>query len=77
MKDLKLNKLAKNRLNEKEMNELTGGAEYWGYYTIKGGKVTAFVAICGCACAYANSGGSSTGNNKEANAGGGKFSPGT
>jgi natural product precursor len=57
MKNLKLNKLAQNRLNEKEINSIKGGTWYTGLngYT------------CGCACAYANSSGSTTAGNGWAN----------
>ena len=63
MKDLKLNKIAKNRLTEKEMENTKGGA------VVK--------KLCGCACAYANSGGSSTDANRSANAAKGLTSDGT
>ncbi|MDR1581880.1 MAG: TIGR04149 family rSAM-modified RiPP [Prevotellaceae bacterium] len=56
MKNMKLNALENQSLNNKEMNATRGG--------------------CGCACAYANNGGSSTGANNSANAAGGLNSPG-
>ena len=59
MKDLKLNKLAKNRLERNEMQNIAGGASE--YY-------------CTCGCNYANSGGSSVNANGNANADGGLMS---
>ncbi|MCT4638127.1 MAG: TIGR04149 family rSAM-modified RiPP [Bacteroidales bacterium] len=61
MKSLKLNSLAKNALNSKEMDLVVGGKVNYGN--------------CGCACAYANNGGSSSAGNGGANKKGGKHSP--
>jgi natural product precursor len=65
---LKLNKLANNQLSEKEMSQVSGGAGTW-YCGANGGD-------CGCACAYANSGGASTSANGSANQGRSLISPG-
>ena len=70
MKKLKLNKLAENRLNEKEMGSIKGGALY--AQVIIGGR---WVTLCGCACAYANNGGSSENSNFNANYNSRLFSP--
>ena len=70
MKNLKLNKLAENRLNEKEMNSINGGA---GWYITCG---SGYCYSCGCACAYANSGGSSDDGNGWANSKSNLASPG-
>jgi natural product precursor len=51
MKTLKLNKLATNRLNEKEMRKLTGGI--WGWitsYNLTYCYVTAHDCICSAVC---------------------------
>jgi natural product precursor len=64
MNQLKLNTLANNRLHEKEMNFVIGGED------------TAYKKMCGCACKYANSGGSSTEANASANAKSNLSSPG-
>lgn len=65
MKNLKINKLAENRLNEKEMKNITGGGPYLSIVvTDSNGKV---VHDCGCGCYYVNNGGSSTGDNFNAN----------
>lgn len=53
MKNLRLNKMAKNELSRKEMQTLTGGQ---------------IPGMCGCGCAYAGSGGSSAMDNGLANA---------
>jgi len=70
MKNLKINKLAENRLNEKEMNSINGGAGW--YINLNGGQAT----CCGCACRYANSGGSSDDANGWANSANNLASPG-
>jgi natural product precursor len=60
--NIKLNKLAENRLNEKEMNSINGGV---GTYITCNDKGVCYA--CGCSCAYANSGGSSSAGNGNAN----------
>jgi natural product precursor len=55
MKNLKLTALEADELSKKAMNNINGG------------KYTA----CGCGCAYATQGGSSTGDNGHANLSGG------
>ena len=60
--NLKLNTLANQNLDSKEMTAIRGGGT---------------PGICGCACAYANSGGSSSSANGSANNASGLFSPGT
>lgn len=60
MKSLKVNQIEKNQMSANEMNYILGG----------GGT-----NYCGCACAYADSGGSSTYNNGYANSRGGVNSP--
>ncbi len=63
MKNLKLNKLSSQRLAEKDMKNICGGlAQYMRYFPEVG-----FITVCTCACRYANSGGSSTENNGDAN----------
>lgn len=62
MKNLKLMVAEGNLLNEKEMISVRGGSD----------KKPA----CGCACAYANNGGSSTADNYSANDAKGLHSPG-
>ena len=52
MKNLKLNALASESLSKVEMNHVRGGSNE---------------RCCSCSCAYANSGGSSTGSNASAN----------
>ena len=69
MKNLKLNKLAENRLNEKEMKNLTGG------YKIFETHVGTNIKSCGCGCYYANQGGSSTNDNGGKNHETGLWSP--
>jgi natural product precursor len=51
MKNLKLNQIAERDLSEKQMNAIKGGTG----------------DCCGCACAHANSGGSSEVSNGNAN----------
>lgn len=53
LKKLKLNQVSKVNLEQQEMGKLSGGIEVW--------------PNCGCACAYATSGGSSESNNGSAN----------
>jgi len=62
MKNLNLNSLSRERLNQKEMSSVVGGT-----YTYGG---------CGCACAYVGSGGSSSAGNGGANKSFGGHSPG-
>lgn len=62
MKNLKLMVAEGNLLNEKEMNAVRGGSNE--------------KPSCGCACAYADKGGSSTADNKAANDAKGLHSPG-
>lgn len=59
MENLKLNSLAKNKLEKKELCNTTGG------HNIKA------ESLCGCGCRYADNGGSSTNDNACANADGG------
>lgn len=54
MKSLKLNQIEKTTLSNQELRQVKGGQSYSTYY-------------CGCACAYADSGGSSTTDNGVAN----------
>ncbi|MDR3287313.1 MAG: TIGR04149 family rSAM-modified RiPP [Prevotellaceae bacterium] len=63
MKKIKLNTLAQNAMNEKEMNDL------------KGGQAGIIIGDCFCACRYANCGGSGTNSNGGANNIGGLSSP--
>ena len=63
MKTLKINKLAENRLNEKDMNVINGGY-VWGQYFDPNKKE---VYTCGCGCYYQGNGGSSTSDNATAN----------
>jgi len=62
MKNLKLMVAEGNLLNEKEMISVRGGSNE--------------KPSCGCACAYADKGGSSTADNKAANDAKGLHSPG-
>ena len=62
MKKLNLSTLNSDRLTELELKE------------VRGGKMA--TNGCGCACKYANQGGSSTSGNGNANHKGGKYSPG-
>jgi natural product precursor len=75
MKNLKINKLAQNRLQEKEMQNVNGGqGGHRGIYDEVKGEWTIF---CGCSCAYEGKpGGSSTEDNKNANYALGISSPG-
>lgn len=74
MKELKMNKLIEN-----EMSEIKGGG-LWSqvpagtYIHVQCGDIPGYTSeggfdesCCGCACAYANSGGSSIADNKAAN----------
>jgi natural product precursor len=61
MKNLKLNKLEERNLSEKQMRKIEAGNCTW---TEGNGTHT---AACACGCAYANSGGSSTAANGQAN----------
>jgi natural product precursor len=60
MKNIKLNAIEANKLKEKQMNNLKGGSPG---------------TCCGCACAYANQGGSSDAANGNANKASGLNSP--
>ena len=71
MKNLKLNKLAENRLNEKEMGNITGGYVDIEIRNSKGEVVYS----CGCGCYYSGNGGSSTSDNMNANIAGNLHSP--
>lgn len=62
---MKLNKINSQRLTEKEMNSLKGGA-----------SEKPAGASCGCGCASENNGGSNISNNGMANAASGLVSPG-
>lgn len=64
MRNIKLTKINDSVLTEQEMSN------------IRGGKTMA-TTNCSCACRYANSGGSSTSANGNANNAGGLSSPGT
>ena len=68
MKNLKLNRLAENKLSEKEMESINGGAMY--YYR-NDPECRCQYLVCACGCQYANSGGSSTNANGNANYKGG------
>jgi natural product precursor len=72
MQNLKLNKLAENRLNEKEMENITGG---YISITVRNDKGEV-VYDCGCGCYYEGKpGGSSTSDNMNANIAGSLHSP--
>lgn len=65
LKKLKLNQVSKANLEQQEMGKLSGGClncgvEIW--------------PNCGCGCAYAHTGGSSTSDNGGANHSGGLYS---
>jgi natural product precursor len=62
MNNLKLNKLEEQNLAERQMNVVKGGGN---------------PGNCGCACTYANNGGSSTCDNAAANWNAGLASPGS
>ncbi|RXQ93053.1 rSAM-modified peptide [Ancylomarina salipaludis] len=61
MKNLKLNKLAKEKLNNKQLTDTKGGLK----------AVVIVGPLCGCGCRYADNGGSSSNDNACANADGG------
>ncbi len=65
MKKMKLNDMNSSLLDDYEMRK------------IRGGGVSFATMLCSCACKYANSGGSSTGSNGNANDANGLSSPGT
>lgn len=65
LKKLKLNQISKANLEQQEMGKLSGG----GF-----GDGVEIWPNCGCGCAYASTGGSSTSGNGSANHSGGLYS---
>jgi natural product precursor len=61
MKNLKLNKLEERNLSERQMRKIEAGRCTWTE------GIWDMAATCACGCAYANSGGSSTAANGQAN----------
>lgn len=61
MKNLKLNKLAKGKLNKEQLMDTKGGKQ----------ALITVGPLCGCGCRYSGSGGSSSCDNGCANADGG------
>lgn len=73
MKNIKLNKLVKNQLSEKEMQNLVGGEQLKQEYTLRYIPGYGYAVWCGCGCIYASEGGSSTSDNSNANTNGHLF----